>query len=63
MNVSVKITILRDLRPCCLLGIYRRFGETYCLYLQDGRIPWRRRQKLFRKSGKFFTNYMASPAV
>jgi hypothetical protein len=39
MDVSVKVNILRDLRPCGLLGIYRRFGVTYCLYLQGGRIP------------------------
>ena len=32
--VTTGIIILSDVSPCCVVGTYRRFGETHCLVLK-----------------------------
>jgi hypothetical protein len=33
-----KRTVARDVTPCNLVEVYRRFGRTYCLSLQSRRV-------------------------
>jgi hypothetical protein len=41
----IKSTIFWDITPCSLLKVNRRFGETYHLHLQGGKISRARNQR------------------
>jgi hypothetical protein len=34
MEASLKMTVLWDVAPCCLVEVYRRFRGARCLHLQ-----------------------------
>jgi hypothetical protein len=43
--VTIKSTVLRDVKPCNLVYVHRRFGKMYFLYLQGQRVCQRINQQ------------------
>jgi hypothetical protein len=38
---TMKILVVCNVKPCTLMDHYQHFGGSYCLYLQDRRLPTR----------------------